>query len=172
MFTTWQQVFFSATTYSVQMYDFQTITFIYSSLKRLLFMNYQRRNISQGYGFLSNARRNFFSGVLFPNCLLLWHSLLHNNVLHQIIQLFILLNAFVLFTDILNDYIITARYLFLHYLQCVFVNFCYRFHFFHFMSFHFIFVHRCFHIVFQRYFLSNFLKICSKVFSQGFQRCF
>ena len=91
-----------------------------------------------------------------------------NNVLHQIIQLFILLNACVLFTVMLNNYISTAHYLFLHYLQCVFVNFCYRFHFFHFMSFHFIFVHRCFHIVFQRYFLSNFLKICSKVFSQVF----
>ena len=92
------------------------------------------------------------------------------NVLHQIIQLFILLNACVLFTDMLNNYISTAHYLFLHYLQCVFVNFCYRFHFFQFVSFHFIsfFVHRCFHIVFQRCFLSTFLKIYSKVFSQGF----
>ena len=92
-----------------------------------------------------------------------------NNVLHQIIQLFILLNACVLFTDMLNNYISTAHYLFLHYLQCFSVNFCYRFNFFHFISF---FVHRCFHIVFQRCFLSNFLKICSKVFSQGFSEVF
>ena len=62
-----------------------------------------------------------------------------NNVLHQIIQLFILLNACVLFTDMLNNYISTAHYLFLHYSQCVFVNFCHRFHFFHFISFHFLF---------------------------------
>ena len=57
----------------------QSLSFIHH-WKDLLFMNYQRKNISQGYGFLSNVRPNFFSGVLFPNCLLLWHSLLHNTL--------------------------------------------------------------------------------------------
>ena len=58
----------------------QSLSFIHH-WKDYLFMNYQRKNISQGYGFPSNARPSFFSGVLFPNCLLLWHSLLHNTTL-------------------------------------------------------------------------------------------
>ena len=58
----------------------QSLSFIHH-WKDYLFMNYQRKNISRGYGFPSNARPNFFSGVLFPNCLLIWHSLLHNTTL-------------------------------------------------------------------------------------------
>ena len=93
-----------------------------------------------------------------------------NNVLHQIIQLFILLNACVLFTDILNNYISTAHYLFLHYLQCVFVNFCYRFHFFHFISFHLIFCSQVFSYSFPEVFLKQFSQNLFQGFFTGFFR--
>ena len=92
------------------------------------------------------------------------------NVLHQIIQLFILLNACVLFTDMLNNYISTAHYLFLHYLQCVFVNFCYRFHFFHFISFHLIFCSQVFSYSFPEVFLKQFSQNLFQGFFTGFFR--
>ena len=48
--------------------------------------------------------------------------------------------------------------------QCIFANCCYRFQPF--------FVHRFFHRVFHRCLLSNFWKICSQVFSQGFSQAY
>ena len=118
-------------------------------------MNYQRKNISQGYGCTSNAKPNFFLVSFFPTAYFYdtaYYIILHyflytndcnryfgqhetlsskTNVLHQIIQLFILLNASVLFTDMLNSYV--SKYSFI--VRSTSVVMLSIIHCFHFISF-------------------------------------
>ena len=138
-------------------------------------MNYQRKNISQGYGCTSNAKPNFFLVSFFPTAYFYdtaYYIILHyflytndcnryfgqhetlsskTNVLHQIIQLFILLKCMCLIIDMSTHMV--HSFIIHRFFQCVFANCCYRFQPF--------FVHRYFHMVFQRCFLGNFLKIFS-----------
>ena len=117
-------------------------------------MNYQRKNISQGYGCTSNAKPNFFLVSFFPTAYFYdtaYYIILHyflytndcnryfgqhetlsskTNVLHQIIQLFILLNASVLFTDMLNNYV--SKYSFIV-RSVVMLSIIYCFHFISFL---------------------------------------
>ena len=127
------------------------------------------------------------------NCYFSQHETLTSktNVLHQIIQLFILLkNACVLFicTYICKIILYKHHYSFLHYSQVFSVGLCkfllsistifcsqvfsYGFKEVFLMQFFQLFVYRLFHRVFQRCFLDNFLKLFtglfqSQVFSQG-----